>query len=1545
MKDRIIYTFGVALVLAIAVLLPIAIADTNTTVSNQDSISYPPKIDKIQGLLWTEILKELSDGKLTVTAQEIGTLSVHTTRTRILINLKVDLLNETEREPVLADIGDYGASNIEVYKYVNTIGADFPIDKLDELASSDYVESILDADAQIFETKLDDSVPAVKANHTYSLGLTGSGVRVAVLDTGINHTTNLITIARGNNGQLLQLNAMNDLTTDVATEDHDGHGTHVAGIIAAHRHQYNGRWLQGVAPGAEIVPVRVFDGNDPQSGTMETIVNGIDWAVGQSVDIIHMSLGSALPENYPNYWVDTWLVTDRTEEMAAVRDATDQGVTVVISSGNNAANHASGQLNQGDSREIHFEPTSGNVSVDFYTQTKEGSFTIRVLDPNNNIVSQHNYIDGDDNYKIKFPIVTFQQLNQQWTLNVTRNQGSGGDGRYNIIVGKQEEHDNVDIVQADRDPFHTVTIPGNVEKAITVGAVKDNGDMTDFSSRGPLRDGGIKPDLVAPGGEWIISLYPGGHAGMAGTSQAAPHVSGAAAVLIQFYREQYNRELTPAEIKALLMGSAVDSNGDLKGTIDNEYGAGILNVYAGYISSIAHDTVGGLILPDDDDDCNARVPINAPAWLKVKGLLYWEDIDDDIDLSLFNPSGNQVDSDDQSPPRITRIVSSTPIDGVWRYYINGKSYGGTFDVSENWYLGTPYPPSDAYKETTGIIHECVVTKHDIEVPSNAEYLRSIVYWNDVSSNMDIELYDPNNNLVDYSNLTGVSVEQVGIHSPVAGKWRLEINGTSITGAQDYSILSNYEAKEDPIEKGLRYLRTTQQGTPNPSDGDGSWSSDVGVTSLAALCFLNAGYDETDPDVQDAIGYIRSKVQGDGSIWSYSDRKTYHTSLATLALVATHNASYGVTINNAAQWLNDSQWDEDCLWGKVNNDSWYYGGFGYGTHTRPDLSNTQFALMALDAVQDISKDDLLWDKAQVFLARVQNRQQNVDIPDLDYTVEWNPTYNTYDDGGFVYYPGYSLAGNMKSYGSITGAGIWGLRLSGVEKNDPRVEAAVNWVIDNYMWDGNPGMSNLGSAQYYYYLSMSKALTMIEHDIGGHDWYQDLSNNLTALQKPEGYWTNERDSWLWENNKDLATSYSILSLQTRAELPPSVKRLSYLTFILHSPVDLHIYDPLGRHVGMNYTTGEMEVQIPNATCNTSADLHNITVPNLEAGDYRLVLIGTGTGNYTLDVIGRVGDTVVSEDSYTANITDGEVHDATVTVAMITGLSIHVTDAPEPTLQTNLTDVSLASLDPGITKVCVSSLNLSAINETYKPARLTPQSAYMVNSTGTGSFTLRVANVSNANAIAAYKINVTNHWIPLDTTTTTDTVTFTMDAGDPPVVVFCSGAIQISVDLYTGWNMISLPLRPDSPSAASVLSTIPNAGSIAYAWNASEGSYDAVYGDMELELGRAYWISLTSDGTWTPDGTEVHGIKVNLTPSWNMISVPCAADVSATDITVTAGTDACNLADAANNGYIGGIFYSWDAANGVWDATVIYDTAVLKPGIGYFANLNQECIITYP
>jgi len=462
-----------------------------------------------------------------------------------------------------------------------------------------------------------------------------------------------------------------------------------------------------------------------------------------------------------------------------------------------------------------------------------------------------------------------------------------------------------------------------------------------------------------------------------------------------------------------------------------------------------------------------------------------------------------------------------------------------------------------------------------------------------------------------------------------------------------------------IDSGLEFLKTRQLQ-------DGSWLHSVGVTSLVLLAYLNAGYDESSPIVSKGVEFILSHVHNDGRICSDCSHSTYETSLAILALTATHDTSYSQIISRAAQWLKDSQWDEDCIWGNVNIDNPYYGGFGYGHESRPDLSNTQFALMALDAA-GVPKDDLVWYKAQVFLARTQDRRANVTIPQLGYTVHWKPEYAPHNSGGFLYLPGTAAWGGDNAYGSMTGAGIWGLLLTGVPKTDERVQAALKWVANHYTWDENPGKGS--HALYYYYLSMSKALVMsvgITGQIGGHYWYKDLVEKLESLQRPDGSWVNP-DNAVWEGYPELATAYALLSIEY-SYIPEKVKRLSWVTFILHSNVDIHIYDPLGRHVGKNYLTGKFEVGIPNATYNVENGKEIIKIQSLETGQYKVVLIGKRNGTYTLEVSAGVGDSVLKNISYTRHVKAGEVEESSVNVVMMAGLTVHP-EEPEPE---NLTTV---------------------------------------------------------------------------------------------------------------------------------------------------------------------------------------------------------------------------------------------------------------------------------
>jgi squalene-hopene/tetraprenyl-beta-curcumene cyclase len=453
-----------------------------------------------------------------------------------------------------------------------------------------------------------------------------------------------------------------------------------------------------------------------------------------------------------------------------------------------------------------------------------------------------------------------------------------------------------------------------------------------------------------------------------------------------------------------------------------------------------------------------------------------------------------------------------------------------------------------------------------------------------------------------------------------------------------------------IKRGLQWLREHQ----NP---DGSWQSSVGITSMAALAFLNAGYDENDPTVSKAIQYILANRRGDGSFgWG-----TYETSTAVWALVATHNPNYHDEIAQAKDWLILAQYDEGE---GATLDSACYGGWRYGSSPSDgDLSNTQFALMALDAaynelgLEKPNPDDPGgWPfKAIKFISRCQNRPASNDQPWAHDTTR--PSYN---DGGFIYYPGgWSLAGGTDSYGSMTAAGIWSLRLCGVAVADERVQAGLNWLINNEdcSFDDNPGhpYDQAHCFLYYYYMTIAKALTMcFLHDLGEVDWYAALSAKLIALQLEDGHWVNAPASHGMEDIAELATDYALLALQVKQ--PPPAKL--WMSIILASNAELCVYDPQGRHARLD------DVTIPGATFEIDEEGRQIVnLTELEAGKYTIELMGIADGDYSLTINGYRDEEQTFSKTFEGTIKKGETLVGSALVTSIVGALTIYTEHPIP------------------------------------------------------------------------------------------------------------------------------------------------------------------------------------------------------------------------------------------------------------------------------------------
>jgi squalene-hopene/tetraprenyl-beta-curcumene cyclase len=333
-----------------------------------------------------------------------------------------------------------------------------------------------------------------------------------------------------------------------------------------------------------------------------------------------------------------------------------------------------------------------------------------------------------------------------------------------------------------------------------------------------------------------------------------------------------------------------------------------------------------------------------------------------------------------------------------------------------------------------------------------------------------------------------------------------------------------------VDKAINYLKASQAE-------DGSWSRDKspGVTGIVLTGMLGTGVvSPEDPVAERALKYIESLVNPKAGHIAGKDAKVqlqnYVTSINVIALTAANRQDrYKKVIGDAVEFLKRLQWDEEE--GKSPADD-FYGGAGYDSQSRPDLSNTQFFLDALKAA-GVPKDDPAYKRALVFVSRCQNlKGEHNDQP-------WAGKVN---DGSFIY----SAAGGgqtksdkrgdggLLGYGSMTYAGVKSMIYCGVTKDDPRVQKAFEWIKKHYTVDENPGMpaAHAQWGLYYYYHSMAKTLSLLGidevEDAQGrkHDWRADITSALARRQRADGSFVNE-NHWL-EADPNLVTGYALMAL---------------------------------------------------------------------------------------------------------------------------------------------------------------------------------------------------------------------------------------------------------------------------------------------------------------------------------------------------------------------------------------------------------------------------------
>ncbi|SDI47111.1 S8 family serine peptidase [Natribacillus halophilus] len=423
------------------------------------------------------------------------------------------------------------------------------VSRVDESIQYDHAlrESVPFIGAENLRTELDD----------LGVRLDGHGVKVGIIDTGIDY-----------NHPDLQRNYVQGY--DVIDGDDDPmetkrkgkaatfHGTHVAGIIAA-----NGN-VRGVAPDADIYGYRAL-GPEGQ-GSTEHILEAIDRAVLDGVDVLNLSLGT--PVNGPDW-----------PTSKALDEATDAGVITVTSSGNSGPGMWS-VGSPGTSRKSISVGASTpplkvpRLNVPEIEDEEERVMDLQPIQGTNpwELKRRLNVIDGglglpDDLENVRGRAVLIERGGIPIHDKIKNADEAGANAVLlmnnvpgTLMTAVEEPLDiTAAAIENDAGVLLQKAIKENENKEVVIETnyEEETDHMAWFSSRGPVtQTWDIKPDVVAPGVD-IDSTVPEGYLELNGTSMAAPHIAGAAALI-----KQAHPDWEPEQVKATLMNTAVSLTTD-----------------------------------------------------------------------------------------------------------------------------------------------------------------------------------------------------------------------------------------------------------------------------------------------------------------------------------------------------------------------------------------------------------------------------------------------------------------------------------------------------------------------------------------------------------------------------------------------------------------------------------------------------------------------------------------------------------------------------------------------------------------------------------------------------------------------------------------------------------------------------------------------------------------------------------------------------------------------------------------------------------------------